>query len=258
MEEDQPSIQSQVTQTIQPIQRSGNNKILYSIIAVLIVIVCGLGGYIFLYSQKKQNIIQLPVINQQAQLVPTLQEILPTIQPTSFPITDLEIYTDEYYAFKIGVPKGWYQYQTIGQKQDKIFPGDTFTMSNYDFNNSTIFDGDGNLLNTIQNPIKIEVIISTDNKQTLEEEEENEWNKAIGIDERGVIRNKITSVNDIYLAEKPAIEVLHSTNSRYDVIVIGNNNYKYHIGFYDFNQKLTEEDNLLLKQILSSFQITVN
>jgi hypothetical protein len=86
MEKNNPILQSQANQTIQPFQQSGNNKFLYIIISILVLLLLGLGGYVFISIQNKPQVAQIPVTIQptlSTPVQPTLSiSITQEIQPT--------------------------------------------------------------------------------------------------------------------------------------------------------------------------------
>jgi len=84
MEENNPTPQLQANQTIQSIQQSGNNKFLYIIISVLVLLLLGLGGYVFFSLQNKSQVTQTPVTIQPTPSVLLTKEMQPTLSvPTT-------------------------------------------------------------------------------------------------------------------------------------------------------------------------------
>lgn len=184
--------------------------------------------------------------------------VLPTSTPTNTNVQsdpNWENYTDTIYGFSISLPKSWYVDKTRVDENGKKYFGSSFTGSNYDAEDESLFSKwDGQVVDASKNPIKIEVAISTDNRITLEELK-SDRTQTLGKDSFGVIKGTATGVRDIIIDGLPAIEIIYTTKSLYQIELVAKNNYSYYIGFYDWNGDFSSDDELLLKQVIASFKI---
>ena len=125
--------------------------------------------------QLKQKI-RLGQLDAKRTPLPTVS---PTIQPSFPPLTihslypsstfSEGIYKDHTYDFQVTIPAGWLVRPTGGSRDNKIYPGDTLQLFNYDSNDERLVHPKQGLSAEVQNPIKVEVFISTDENKTLEE-----------------------------------------------------------------------------------------
>ncbi|PIS13915.1 hypothetical protein COT65_01590 [Candidatus Shapirobacteria bacterium CG09_land_8_20_14_0_10_47_13] len=143
----------------------------------------------------------------------------------------------------------WFLRPTFGSRDGKISPGDTFQASNYDSDDKNNYDAKLNLLDTIKDPLRIDVSIGSDNKKTLKEIKQ-EMISRIGVVSYGP--TTIREVSDFILNSEQAIEVSYNNPGVYSIVLLNDKNYEFDIALY--SRDITESSKRLFTQILSTFK----
>lgn len=251
MEQNQSNLQN-LEQDTPSTPRNHDKVIIMLLLGIIIVLVVGILLLFFRNSNKVEKL-------ESSYTSPTLAQ--PSITQSSTDnqrISNWKNYTDTIYGFSISLPKDWYIDKTRVDESEKFYFVSTFTGHNYDVEDRTLFSKlDGQVVDSSKNPIKIEVLITTNNHMTLDEIK-HDWTQTIGKNIFGVLKGSVAEIRDLTIDGLPAIEIIYTTKSLYQIELVAKNKYKYHIGFYDFNNDFSMEDEQLLKQVITSFKILNN
>lgn len=229
-----PQVEDQPPQP--PIAPKTNKNMLTGVSFLLLTFI-SLGVAVYFANQNRQLKNELSQA-QKAQETPS-----PTQTTSSY--NTWKKYSDTVYKFQISVPENWYIQPTGGLEVGSIYPGDTFHAYNYNHQDEELFDIKGKLSEKVENPIKVELSISTDNKQSLD---------SLSKEPSAMYGDTPKRVSSVIIDGKKGVKPTRSrseyTSEGY--IVLNDQNWAFYLTF--FTRDGLARNRQVLDQILSTFK----